>query len=287
MLQKNFSEKIIEKVIFTSALTAILAVFLIILFVFQKGLPAIQEVGLTNFLLGKDWLPSSNVFGIFPMIIGSIYVTLGALIFSIPLAVLCALFLAEFAPTKIGRIVRSGIELLAGIPSVVYGFFGMIVIVPLISRVFGGFGYSSLAGSVILAIMILPTIISVAEDAINAVPPAYKEGSLALGATHWQTITKVILPAASSGILAGVVLGMGRALGETMAVIMVIGNAAKLPGSFLEPVRTLTANIAMEMAYSSGLHREALFATGVVLLLMVMSLNITLTLIMKRRVLAR
>lgn len=275
-------EKVIEKVLFLSAVTAIFVVLLIFIFIFAEGLPVIKKYGITHFILGKSWHPDDLKFGIFPMIIGSFYVTAGALVLGVPLGVGCAIFLAEIAPRRLTRVIRPGIELLAGIPSVVYGFYGLVVLVPLIMNTWGGRGFSVLAASVILAIMILPTIVSISEDSIRAVPVEYKEGSFALGATHWQTIKKVILPTARSGIVTAVVLGMGRALGETMAVILVAGNVALVPSSILEPVRTLTANIAIEMGYAAGDHYNALFTTGIVLFVFIMILNYLVMLVPKR-----
>ncbi|MCL5289920.1 MAG: phosphate ABC transporter permease subunit PstC [Firmicutes bacterium] len=211
-----------------------------------------------------------------------VHVTFGALIIGVPLSVGCAIFLAEIAPKQVTRVIRPAIELLAGIPSVVYGFYGLVILVPLIREIFGGRGFSILGGSVVLAIMILPTIINISEDAIRAVPKEYKEGSLALGATHWQTIKKVIVPSARSGILTAIVLGMGRAIGETMAVIMVVGNVAALPESILDPIRTLTGNIAIEMGYAAGEHSQALFATGIVLFVIIMILNFMVAMVPKR-----
>jgi len=273
----RFIERCIKSVLFFCAAISIFVVLLITVFVCIEGFPIIKKYGLLNFILGRKWYPLDGVFGIFPMIIGSIYVTCGALLFGVPLGVGCAIFLAEIAPQKIAKILRPGIELLAGIPSVVYGFYGLVVIVPLIKKYFGGSGFSVLAASVILTVMILPTIVNISEDAIRAVPAEYKEGSLALGATHWQTIKRVILPTARSGIMTAIVLGMGRAIGETMAVILVTGNVAKIPRSFLDPVRTLTSNIAIEMPYSAGEHTQALFATGIVLFVLIMFLNILST----------
>jgi phosphate transport system permease protein len=290
---KKILEKIIEYALLLSATAAVLIIALIAIFVFKEGLPVIVKTGFFNFLTGTEWSPTANppVYGILPMIYGSIVVTIGSLIIGVPLGISCAIFLAEVAPKKITKFIRPAIELLAGIPSVVYGLFGMIVIVQLVKefdlKTLGNqaaTGYGILAASIILAIMILPTIINISEDAIKAVPREYKEGSLALGATHWQSIVGVILPAAKSGILAGVVLGMGRAIGETMAVIMVAGNTVQLTGSIFEPIRTLTTNIAIEIFYASGQHQQALFATGIVLFLFIMMLNMTATVIIKRQV---
>lgn len=275
-------EKIIEKLLMISAVIAILVVALITYFIFADGLPVMQKYGLGHFLAGSEWRPLNDQFGLLPMIVGSFLVTFGALIIGVPLSVGCAIFLAEIAPKQVTRVVRPAIELLAGIPSVVYGFYGLVILVPLIREIFGGRGFSILGASVVLAIMILPTVVNISEDAIRAVPREYKEGSLALGATHWQTIKKVIIPSARSGILTAIVLGMGRAIGETMAVIMVVGNVASLPDSILEPVRTLTGNIAIEMGYAAGEHSQALFATGIVLFVIIMILNFLVTLVPKR-----
>lgn len=280
----GFKEKVIEKWLLVNAFLAVFIVALITIFIFREGLPVILKTGIGSFIFGQEWSPTDGVFGIFSMIIGSFAVTLGALVLGVPLGVGCAIFLAEIAPEKITRIIRPAVELLAGIPSVVYGFFGLIIVAPFIRNYLGGPGLSMLAGSIILAIMILPTVISISEDAIRAVPREYKEGSLALGATHWQTINNVILPAARSGILAAIVLGMGRAIGETMAVIMVTGNTVEIPGSILEPVRTLTGNVAIEMSYAADEHRQALFATGIVLFIVIMALNMMVGFFARKRV---
>jgi len=285
----NRKEKIIERLLFLAAMTQVLVIILIGVFVFKEGFPVLQKYGVFNFLLGGIWNPTKGVYGIYPMIIGTIVVTLGSMVLGIPLGVATAIFLAEIAPDRVARLFRPAIELLAGIPSVVYGLFGMVLVKNLIlyleRNVLGNVlppqyqvGYSVLTASIILAIMILPTIINISEDAIRAVPREYKEGSLALGATHWQTIYRVLVPAARSGILASLVLGMGRALGETMAVIMVAGNTVAIPalswtGAFA-PVRTLTGNIALEMGYAGPEHQQALFATGIVLFVFIMILNI-------------
>lgn len=279
---KKLHEFFIEKALLLSAVTAVLVVALITYFIFADGLPVMQKYGLSHFITGRDWHPLDNQFGLLPMITGSFLVTLGALIIGVPLSVGCAIFLAEIAPKQVSRLIRPAIELLAGIPSVVYGFYGLVILVPLIRKIFGGSGFSILGGSVVLAIMILPTIVNISEDAIRSVPKDYKEGSLALGATHWQTIKKVIVPSARSGILTAIVLGMGRAIGETMAVIMVVGNVSALPESLLSPVRTLTGNIAIEMGYAAGEHSQALFATGIVLFVIIMVLNFMVTLVPKR-----
>lgn len=244
----------------------------IAIFTLREGLPAFKEIGLFNFLLGREWRPGQELFGILPMTIGSLLVTAGAMILAIPIGIACAILLAEVAPYRVRQFLRPAVELLVGIPSVVYGLVGMMLIVPLVRQV-GGSGFSILAAAIVLMAMVLPTIISISEDSIRAVPTKYKEASLAMGATQWQTIRHVLLPAARSGIVAGIVLGMGRAIGETMAMIMVIGNAVVIPNSLLSAGRTLTGNIAVEIGYAAGIHRNALFATGVVLLLVILILN--------------
>lgn len=265
-LMPKFKEWVIEKLLVLAAMTSVAVIAMIIFIVFRTGLPLIAEEGVFNFLFGMDWRPRAGTFGIFPMIVGSLLVTLLAMLITVPLGLLTATFLAEVAPERVRTLLRPVIELLHGIPSVVYGFVGLMLLVPLIRTYLGPPGFSMLAGAAILAIMALPTVITISEDAIKAVPRSYCEASFSLGATHWQTIRHVILPTARSGILAGVVLGSGRAIGETMAAIMVLGNIPAIPDSVLRPIRTLTANIAMEMAYAPhGPHREALFATGIVL----------------------
>lgn len=275
-------ERIIQLFLFLCALIAVFAVILISFFIVKEGWPVIQKVGFFNFILGKQWAPTQQIYGIFPMVLGSVYVTLGALILGVPIGVGCSVFLAEIAKPRIANIIRPGIELLSGIPSVVYGLYGLVVIVPFIRMTFNNQGFSVLAGSIILAIMILPTIISISESAIRSVPKEYKEASLALGGSHWQAIYKVIVPAARSGIIAGIILGMGRAIGETMAIIMITGNSTLIPESILSPIRTLTGNIGIEMGYASGEHQQALFATGVILFIFIMILNVVANLIPKR-----
>jgi phosphate transport system permease protein len=270
---KKFGERIPQGLFFIIALSALATLALITVFIFIEGVPLIAKVGFFNFIFGMKWAPSLGLYGIFPMIVGTVLVTLGAIILGVPVAICCSIFLAEFAPRRLSNLVRPAIQLLAGIPSVVYGFWGLIFIVPAIRNFLGGPGLSILAGSIILAIMILPTVISISEVSILALPPLLKEGAFALGATHWQTIRSVLLPAAKSGILASIILGIGRAVGETMAVIMVLGNAVALPSSILDPARTLTTNIGIEMGYASGDHQQALFATGIVLLVIIMILN--------------
>lgn len=275
-------EKFIEKTLMLLAFSAIGALLLMTIFIFKEGAPIFIKVGIKNFLFSTHWAPTKGYFGIFSMIVSSLYVTIGALIIGVPLALACAITLAEFAPQRLMSILKPTIEILAGIPSVVYGFLGVVLLVPLIRDYLGGPGLSLLAASIILAIMILPTIASISIDAIQAVPYSYIEGSLALGATHWQTIRMVILKAARSGIITAIILGMGRAIGETMAVIMVAGNALKIPTSLLNPVRPLTSNIALEMGYAAGDHRAALFATGIILFTFIMIFNITANIIARR-----
>lgn len=265
-----------------AACVSILAVALICIFLFANGLPTMAQVGAAEFLTGIKWKPLNNLFGIFPMIIGSVYVTAGAILFGVPLGILCAVFMAGFCPKKLYPLLKPAIELMAGIPSIVYGFFGLVVIVPLMQDLFGGSGKSVLTASILLGIMILPTIVGVSESAIRAVPQSYYEGALALGDTHERSIFCAVLPAAKSGIMAGVILGVGRAVGETMAVIMVAGNQPVIPGSVLSGVRTLTANIVLEMGYAEGLHRQVLIATGVVLFVFILMINLLFSLLKRR-----
>jgi phosphate ABC transporter permease protein PstC len=276
-------DKLISKLLFLAACSSTAILALIALFIFKEGVPIMAKCGLGQFLFSKAWAPLSGQFGILAFIIGSLCVTFGALVLGVPFGVSCAVFLAEFAPKRWLNVLKPAIELLAGIPSVVYGFMGVMWLAPLIRTHLGGPGLSILAASCVLAIMVLPTIVGVSVDAIQAVPRSYKEGSLALGATHWQSVWRVVLPAARSGILAGVILGMGRAVGETMAVIMISGNATQIPHSMLDSVRTLTANIAIEMGYAIGDHRQALFATGVVLFFFIMGLNVIALRVSRRK----
>jgi len=280
---KNFKEKLSERVFLLIALSTLSVLALITVFIFIKGIPIIAKVGIINFVFGMKWAPSQGYYGIFPMIVGSVSVTLGAAILGVPIAICCSIFLAEFAPAKLRNIFRPAIQLLAAIPSVVYGFWGVLFVVPMIRNYLGGPGLSILAGSIILGIMILPTIISITEVSLLALPRHYKDGALALGLTQWQTIRSLLLPAAKSGIVAAVILGLGRAIGETMAVIMVLGNAVALPESVLDPGRTLTTNIGIEMGYASGEHQQALFATGIVLFVIIMILNASAQYITRKR----
>lgn len=275
-------------VFFVCALASIAAVVLICLFLFANGIPAMKEIGLLNFLTGAKWKPGNDIYGILPMILGSIYITAGAVVIGVPVGLLTAIFMAFYCPKKLYGLLKPCTELLAGIPSIVYGFFGMVVIVPCIRTVAALFGAdisgsSILAASVLLGIMILPTVIGVSEAALRAVPSAYYEGAVAMGARHERAIFTVMLPAAKSGVLSGVVLGIGRAIGETMAVIMVAGNQPRLTGNMLKGIRTMTANIVIEMGYATGLHREALIATGVVLFVFILIINLTFSILKRRK----
>ena len=275
MKMKQYKEKIMKGVFLAAACTSILAVILICVFLFLNGLPAIGKIGPAEFLAGERWMPKNGLFGIFPMILGSLYITAGAIIVGVPIGIFTAVFMAKFCNKKLYKILKPAVELLAGIPSVVYGFFGMVVMVPMIRNIFGGNGNSILTASLLLGIMILPTIIGVSESAIRAVPDHYYEGALALGASHERSVFFTVLPAAKSGILAWVVLGIGRAIGETMAVVMVAGNQARMPMELYKGVRTLTANIVLEMGYATDLHREALIATAVVLFVFILLINLS------------
>ena len=282
MSLNKLKEAAMRIIFLISACVSIIAVVVICVFLFVNGVPAMAEIGFFDFLLGETWRPTSGLYGIMPMILGSIYVTAGAIIVGVPLGLLTAVFMAYFCPPKLYKVLKPAVELMAGIPSVVYGFFGLVVMVPLVRTTLGGRGTSMLTVSLLLGIMILPTIIGVSESAIRAVPRSYYEGSLALGATKERSVFFSVLPAAKSGVLAAVVLGIGRAIGETMAVIMVAGNQARMPGGLLEGVRTLTANIVMEMGYAQDLHREALIATAVVLFVFILIINLSLSLLRKR-----
>ncbi|MCL2033947.1 MAG: phosphate ABC transporter permease subunit PstC [Oscillospiraceae bacterium] len=280
------TERIMQGVFTLSALAAIVAVGLICVFLFAGGVPAMAEIGVLDFLLGMDWSPRDTPpsFGIFPMIIGSIYVTAGAVLFGVPIGIFTAVFMAEICPKQLYKILKPTVNLLAGIPSVVYGFFGMVVLVPLVRGLFGGNGSSMLTASILLGIMILPTVIGITESSLRAVPGELYEGAVALGASHERAVFAVVLPAAKSGVMAAVVLGIGRAIGETMAVKMVAGNQAllRMPNEFLRGVRTLTANVVIEMGYAEGLHRESLVATGVVLFVFILLINLLFSAINRR-----
>ncbi len=285
---KDMKETIMKYVFLVCACASILAVILICAFLFANGVPAIGKIGVFNFLLGETWKPGNDLYGILPFILGSIYVTAGAIIIGVPIGLLTAIFMARFCPKSIYRFMKPAVDLLAGIPSVVYGFFGMVVLVPFVRDFFGqtlgfgGNGSSMFTASVMLGIMILPTIISVGESSIRAVPNSYYEGSLALGATHERSVFCTIVPAAKSGIMAGIILGIGRAIGETMAVIMIAGNQPRMPKGIFEGVRTLTSNIVMEMGYATDLHREALIATAVVLFVFILIINLLFSLVKRR-----
>ena len=280
---QSFKENAMRVVFAVCACVSILAVILICFFLFANGIPTIGKIGVKEFLLGLDWKPLQNIFGILPMIIGSIDVTAGAVVIGVPIGLLCAVFLAKFCPDKLYKVFKPAVDLLAGIPSIVYGFFGLVVIVPVMQNLFGGSGKGVLTASIMLGIMILPTIISVSEAAIRAVPESYYEGALALGATHERSTFLAVLPAAKSGITAGVILGLGRAIGEAMAVNMVAGNQAIIPKNLLSGVRTLTSNIVLEMGYATDLHREALIATALVLFVFILIINLLFSLAKKEK----
>jgi phosphate ABC transporter permease protein PstC len=270
-------ERIISLLLAGCALVSITSLGIITFFIFEAGLPVIFKAGFGRFLASTTWNPGGSPpeFGIAAMILGSVWVTMGAILIGVPLGLAVAVFSAELAPPRLAALIRPVIQLLAGIPSVIYGFIGLTILAPVIRQTFGGPGLSVLTAALILGIMILPSIISISEDALRAVPRSYRDGALAVGATRWQTVSRVLVPAARSGIVASVILGMGRALGETMAVIMMLGNALQVPHSPLDSATTLTSNIGLELAYASGGHRDALFATGVVLFVLIMVLNVT------------
>jgi len=284
--RRKLFEKGAEGLLFACALVSILTVLFITVFLFQRGLPLFARTSVTEFLFSTRWEPTAAVphYGILSFILGSVYVTGLALLFAVPVGLAVGIYLSELAKKKASRAIRSAVELLAGIPSVIYGLFGITVISTVTRTLFGGTGYSLLSASVVLAIMTLPTIINVTEVSLRAVPRELKEGSLALGATHWQTIVKVLIPAARSGIIAGVVLGMGRAIGETMAVLMVGGNAPIMPSGLTGKVRTLTMNIITDMSYAKGDHLTSLFATGIVLFVFILALNLIVQLALKRSI---
>jgi len=284
-LKKKLIDKLSTAIFFICALVSILSVLLICIFLFAGGVPAMGKIGFFEFLFGQVWKPSDipALYGIMPMIIGSLYVTAGAILIGVPIGILTAVFMSHFCQKGIHKFLKPLVDLLAGIPSIVYGFFGLMVLVPVIRDQFGGNGNSILTASILLGIMILPTVISISEAALRAVPDMYYEGALALGSTHERSVFSIVLPAAKSGVFASIVLGIGRAVGETMAVIMVAGNQARMPIDLLKGVRTLTANIVIEMGYAQGLHREALIATGVVLFVFILLLNISFHLLSNRK----
>lgn len=275
-------ENVMKMVFFLAALTSVIAVALICVFLFAGGVPAMMKIGLREFLFGQIWKPGNNLYGIFPMILGSICVTAVSLAIGVPIGLFCSVFMAAYCPKKIYNVCRAAINLMAGVPSIVYGFFGLVLVVPLMNDLTGEDGSTMLSASIILAIMILPTIIAQAETSIRSVPYHYYEGSLALGATKERSIFRVVFPAAKSGIIAGVVLGIGRAIGETMAVIMIAGNQPRMPKGLFKGIRTLTANIVIEMGYAEGLHREALIATGVVLFVFILIINLIVSILNRR-----
>lgn len=275
-------ETIMKYVFLLIACVSIVAVLIICVFLFANGIPAIAEIGPVKFLLGKVWRPGNDLYGIFPYILGSIYITAGAIVIGVPIGIFTAVYMARFCNKTVYRFLKPATDLMAGIPSVIYGFFGMVVIVPFVRDTFGGRGSSILTASILLGIMILPTIISVSEAAIRAVNESYYEGSVALGATKERSIFAVILPAAKSGVASAVILGIGRAIGETMAVVMVAGNQPAMPKGLLEGARSLTANIVMEMGYAVGLHRESLIATGVVLFIFILIINLMFSLVLSK-----
>ncbi len=285
MIKKSFTKGTFVKWVLTAfALSSLLFLLLIFAFILVEGLPLFLKIGLSKIIGGFKWAPTKGSFGIFPMIVSSFLVTFGALVIGAPLGLSCAIYLSDYAGKDLKMFLKPALELLAGIPSVVYGFLGVMYIVPLVRNYLGGSGFSLLSTSIILGVMILPTIISISFDALTSVPRTYREGSFAMGATKWQTIYRVVIPSAKSGILASFILGMGRAIGETMAVIMVAGNALRIPVSILDPLRTLTGNIALELAYATGDHRLGLFSTGVVLLVIIMILNYIANFGIKRKV---
>ncbi len=276
-------KELIAKILFMiAAAISVAAVVVICVFIFSNGVPAIAEIGVFDFLFGTTWRPSNEIFGIGTMIVGSLYVMAGALVIGVPLGILCAIFLANFGSNRVAKVAKAGVQLLAGIPSVVYGFFGLVVLVPFIRANLGGTGQSVLCASIVLGIMILPTIITLSESALKAVPQTYYEGALALGADHERSVMRVVLPAAVSGIMASIILAIGRAIGETMAVIMVAGNQVQLPGAITEGVRTMTANIVLEMGYAADLHRGALIGTACVLFVFILIINFCFSAIKRR-----
>ncbi len=280
-MTKKIKEAMMCAVFALLASVSVLCVVLICVFLFANGIPAITKIGVPDFLLGTTWRPGNDIYGIFPMILASIYVSAGAMIIGVPLGILCAVYLAYFCPKKVYRVLKPMTELLSGVPSIVYGFFALVVLVPAMRVLFGA-GKSLLTACILLGIMILPTIISVTESALWAVPKTYYEGALALGASHEQSVFRAVLPAAKSGISAAIMLGIGRAIGETTAVAMVVGNQPVVPESLLQGARTLTTNIVLEMGYAAGLHREALIATAVVLFVLVLLINLSFSLFKRR-----
>lgn len=281
-MTKKFQERFMQIVFLVAACASVLAVALICIFLFANGIPAMKEIGLAKFLFGQKWKPSNNLYGILPFILGSIYVTAGSIIIGVPTALLTAIFLAFYCPKKLYPVLKAMVNLMAGIPSVVYGFFGLVMIVPLMRDLTGHDGSTMLTASILLGIMILPTVTGVVEPALRSVPSSYYEGALALGATHERSVFMTVIPAAKSGVIAGIVLGIGRSIGETMAVIMVAGNQTWMPQGLMKGLRTMTANIVMEMGYAADLHREALIATGVVLFVFILIINLCVSALKRR-----
>ena len=281
-MTKKFQERFMQIVFLVAACASVLAVALICIFLFANGIPAMKEIGLAKFLFGQKWKPSNNLYGILPFILGSIYVTAGSIIIGVPTALLTAIFLAFYCPKKLYPILKAMVNLMAGIPSVVYGFFGLVMIVPLMRDLTGHDGSTMLTASILLGIMILPTVTGVVEPALRSVPSSNYEGALALGATHERSVFMTVIPAAKSGVIAGIVLGIGRSIGETMAVIMVAGNQTWMPQGLMKGLRTMTANIVMEMGYAADLHREALIATGVVLFVFILIINLCVSALKRR-----
>lgn len=283
MKSEKFKEKAMQVLFLLCACVSILAVIMICRFIFLSGIPAMAEIGFKDFIFGSTWKPKQNIYGIFPMIVASIYVTAGAIIVGVPIGVLTAVFMACYCPKGIYRFIKPMVNLLASVPSVIYGFFFLVFVVPIVQKITDTSGKGILTASILLGVMILPTIINTSEASIRAVPDSYFEGALALGATKEISIFKTVIPAAKSGILSGIILGIGRAVGETMAVVMVAGNQAALPKSITSGVRTLTGNIVIEMAYASGLHRKALIATAVVLFVFILIINLCFSAITRKR----
>lgn len=283
MHSKGF-EKTWEFIFLLCSLISVLSIIVICYFIFKNGVPFILETGIAKFLMGTDWKPTAAPpsFGILPMIVGSVYVTIGSIIVGVPIGVLTAVFMAFYCPSRLYKILKPAVNLMAGIPSIIYGFFGLMVFVPIVRGWWGGTGMTVFTASVLLGIMILPTIIGLSESSLHSVPTSYYQGSIALGATHERSLMRVVVPAAKSGILAAIILGIGRSIGETMAVIMIAGNQPIVPESIKMGTRTMTANIVLEMAYATGAHREALIATGVVLFVFILLINLIFNVVKRR-----
>ena len=283
MHSKGF-EKTWELIFLLCSLLSVFSIIVICYFIFKNGVPFILQTGIAKFLLGTDWKPTASPasFGILPMIVGSVYVTIGSIIVGVPIGVLTAVFMAFYCPDRLYKILKPAVNLMAGIPSIIYGFFGLMVFVPIVRGWWGGTGMTVFTASILLGIMILPTIIGLSESSLRSVPKSYYQGSIALGATHERSLMRVVVPAAKSGILAAIILGIGRSIGETMAVIMIAGNQPIVPESIKMGTRTMTANIVLEMAYATGAHREALIATGVVLFVFILLINLLFNVVKRR-----